>query len=99
MRDIFWTKASKSQFTSAITGQDIDYIVTWGSIFRTIIPVDRLMEDDTIRPIFENEPSGFMNSTGLKHLAFVTYPCKDDTLMNVAIFHPTQDHLKDAKGM
>ncbi|KAF2100650.1 FAD/NAD(P)-binding domain-containing protein [Rhizodiscina lignyota] len=90
----------KSQFVQAITGRDLPFTQTNRSVFRTIIPMERLMEDEKIRPVLENEPSGFVTSAlgAGQDAFFVTYPCRDDKLMNIAIFHPTRPHLKSAEG-
>jgi hypothetical protein len=56
------------------------------------------MVDETVRPILENEPSGFVISAGNKNVGIVAYPCRDDTMMNIVVVHPTLHHLQGATG-
>jgi hypothetical protein len=54
---------------------------TGRSSFRTLIPFDRVMEDETTRQLFEGEPEGFMAPFIPGHGPFggvicVTYPCR-----------------------
>lgn len=47
------------------------------SVFRTLVPFDRIMADERSRVLFENEESGFLVSTrSNKGVQFVTYPCR-----------------------
>jgi hypothetical protein len=62
-------------------------------MFRALIPIDRLMADDAVRPLWENEASGFVQSPpGEKFI--MTYPCRSGTLMNLVVFHRTLPHLE-----
>jgi len=80
----------KSPFVHKITGHPIKHSPTGRSVFRTLIPIRKLMADSAIRPLYEDEPSGFVNSSMSPAGVFiVTYPCRNDTLMNFAMFHKT----------
>ena len=54
---------------------------TGRSSFRTLIPFDRIMEDETTRALFENELEGFMapfvpGDSPFSGVICVTYPCR-----------------------
>ena len=88
----------KSPFVRAITASDISSSKTGRSIFRTLIPISRIMSDPTSAALFaNNQPSGFASSTiSPSGVLFVSYPCRSDTLMNIAIFHTTRPHQAEA---
>lgn len=54
------------------------------------------MADPVTKVLYENEKSGFNNTilpaTGQM---LVTYPCRNDEVMNVALFHTTREEQKD----
>ena len=69
--------ASKTRFAKDVAGEDIGMRKTEKSVFRTLIPMDRIMSDEMSRSLFDNETSGFINSTVSKTGVFlVTYPCR-----------------------
>lgn len=72
-------------------------IQTRGSVFRTLVPIDRLMKDEIFRKWSDAQPPGFFSAYGQQSTAMVTYPCRNGELMNIAVFHPTREHLKDAR--
>jgi salicylate hydroxylase len=87
----------KSNFVNQITDTNTAAQETGRSVFRTLIPMDKLLSDPTIAPFFENEPSGFLQSSvSPSGVLFVTYPCRADRIMNVAVFHSTRPNQRDA---
>ena len=81
----------QSRFIQTIAGVDAPNGTTGKSVYRTLIPMDRLMADPLVRPIFENEPSGFMSSMNFRAgVLWISYPCRNDEVMNVAVFHDTR---------
>ncbi|KAK5129000.1 hypothetical protein LTR85_000333 [Meristemomyces frigidus] len=88
----------KSGFVKTITGEDIPTKKTGKSVYRTLIPVSRLMANPLIQPMFEGQGSGFCACADLaKGVMFITYPCSNDQVMNFAVFHPTKPHQVDAE--
>lgn len=58
------------------------------SIHRTLIDIDTLMSDSRTRSMYEGYASGFLNTMNKKTgIFFVTYPCRNDKVMNTAIIH------------
>lgn len=70
---------------------------TGRSVFRTLIPIDRLMADEQIRPLFIGEMPGYTYVPGPdKKTLLFTYPCRNNKVLNVALFHNTSKHHEDA---
>lgn len=87
----------KSNFVSRIANTNETAEETGKSVFRTLIPMDKLLSDPTVAPFLKNEPSGFLLASPSPSGVFiVTYPCRADTVMNLAIFHTTRPHQRDA---
>lgn len=70
---------------------------TGRSVFRTLIPMDCLMADELIRPLFTGEMPGYtyVQRRDNKTVLF-TYPCRNNKVLNVALFHETSKHQEDA---
>lgn len=69
---------SHSRFASQVDGKDIPTQKIGKSVFRTLIPFDKLMSDDGIRKVFEGQPSGFCSVLNPMTGVFcVTYPCRE----------------------
>lgn len=67
-------------------------------MYRSLVPASRLLADPLTRPLFEGQHSGFCSCTNFgKGVMYVTYPCRDDRVMNIAVFHPTKPHQVDAE--
>jgi len=80
----------KSSFAHKITSRPLKHCSIDRSVFRTLTPINKLMTHPVFRPLYEDEPSGFVNSSISPAGVFiVTYPCRNDTLMNFAMFHKT----------
>jgi salicylate hydroxylase len=92
------TDTLQTRFVKAVTGEDIKTTKTGKSTYRTLIEVDELMKDPLVRPLYEDQPSGFLShaakNTGI---FFMTYPCRHDKQMNFAVFHNTKPHQVDAE--
>lgn len=86
----------KSRFVDTVSGRHIPAKKTGKSVLRTLIPIDRLMADPLVRPLYDGEKSGFCISMDLQRgVGLVTYPCRNDELMNFALFHNTKPHQVD----
>jgi len=68
------------------------------SVYRCLVPIEELMTDPITRPLFDGEPSGFASTVNQKtQMFFVSYPCRADKVLNVAVFHDTKPHQADAE--
>lgn len=66
------------------------------SVYRTLIPIERLQADPLVNQIFKDEPPTHHTAMNTKtHVLWVCYPCRNNTVMNVAVFHPTREDQKD----
>lgn len=60
--------------------------------------MDWVMADERTESLFENKASAFLISTpSPSGTPVVTYTCRRDELLNVAIFHNMRPHEKDAR--
>ncbi|KAK5115114.1 hypothetical protein LTR62_001811 [Meristemomyces frigidus] len=85
-----------SGIVDAITGAHCPSRKSPYSVYRTLIPIDRLMADPLTQPLWKNQESGFCNAMNMQTgTGCMTYPCRDDTLMNFAYFHRTKPHEQD----
>ncbi|KAK6413631.1 hypothetical protein LTR81_012424 [Elasticomyces elasticus] len=83
----------KSRFVDVVSGEHVPTQKTGKSVYRTLIPFDRIMKDPLIAPIFDQQKSGFCSFINREsHMFFVTYPCRNDEVCNLAIFHDTKPH-------
>lgn len=59
----------------------------------------KLLENPIIREQFEGKKTGFFSAVGGKRgVFFVMYPCRIDSVMNVAVFHDTRPGHEDDEG-
>ncbi|KAK3673187.1 hypothetical protein LTR78_007027 [Recurvomyces mirabilis] len=88
-----------SPFVSSIADIPDPFYRTKSSTYRTLIPVSKLMADPLIRPLFENQSSGFLATMSSATGTFcMLYPCRHDKLMNFAYFHVAKEHEKDKQS-
>lgn len=88
----------QSRFVSTITETDIPTKKTGKSVYRTLIPMATLLADPLVAPLFADQPSGHISAVNrATGTLLVTYPCRSETEMNVAIFHSTRPHQADAE--
>ncbi|KAI9695404.1 MAG: hypothetical protein M1820_008659 [Bogoriella megaspora] len=85
------------KFLEALNGSPVPNSISSKSVYRTLIPMSRLMSNPRIASLFKGEPSGFLNSfnpeTGVM---LITYPCRSDTILNIVLFHNTRPKYADA---
>ena len=73
----FLTGSLKTRFAKDVAGDGVGIKKTKKSVFRTLVPMDRLMSDEAAMSLFRNEKCGFLTSTVSKTgVFFVTYPCR-----------------------
>ncbi|KAH7191807.1 uncharacterized protein B0J16DRAFT_331792 [Fusarium flagelliforme] len=69
---------------------------TLSSFYRCLIPMSSVTHNSTLANIF-NQPPGFWVPFDLSCGTFVvTYPCRDGTMLNVALRHPTKPENEGA---
>lgn len=88
----------QSRFVGLVSGVEEPVRKIGKSVFRTLIPFDEIMKDPIIRPIFENQSSGFCSGIFTSGVMFITYPCRQDTVLNVAVFHSTRPGHENDEG-
>jgi salicylate hydroxylase len=80
-----------------VTGEEEPLVNTGRTAFRCLIPFDDIMASPELRSLFENQPPGFWVPFDLATNTFVvTYPCRGNKMLNVALMCPTEDGRKDA---
>lgn len=80
-----------SGFLKEIAGRDVPMIRTGQSAYRSLVSMEKAMEIPKIRELFEGELPGFFIPVGRNMVRNMTYPCRDGTLLNWAVIHPTKE--------
>lgn len=81
----------QSRFIEPIVEFDVPIERTGKSVYRILMPMDRVLADDTTRPMFENQEPGFLMTLKPEAgLMFMNYPCRDQKVLNAGLFHPTR---------
>ena len=57
----------RTEFHELVVGGSVNSTFTKKGYYRALVPVQELMDDDRIRPLLENEPSGFIIAPDLAH--------------------------------
>lgn len=78
-----------SRFPSVVTRTDKTLSRSPMSAFRTLIPMEEVLADGDLREIFEGKPPGFWVPQNVPLCSVVTYPCRNNTLLNMAVLHRT----------
>lgn len=62
------------------------------SVHRTLIDMEKLLQNEETRPYLENQASGFFNTVDPKTgVMVVTYPCRSNKVLNIAVFHRSRE--------
>lgn len=70
---------------------------TGRSAFRCLIPFDEILANPILKPIFDGQPPGFwVPFDPATRTYLITYPCRDNKVLNVALLCPTEDSRKNA---
>ncbi|KAF2107134.1 hypothetical protein BDV96DRAFT_305823 [Lophiotrema nucula] len=86
-------------FLPQIAQEDIPTVKVGKSVARCLAPFEKVLEHPDAKKIWGpnlEEPAGFVSLYN-KGIFVVTYPCRDQKLLNVAIFHDTRpdEQFKD----
>ncbi|KAK5079770.1 hypothetical protein LTR70_009185 [Exophiala xenobiotica] len=83
----------KSRFVSYITGQDEPLVRNGRSVYRCLVPFNEINKEARLREIFQRQAPGFwVPFTPTSATYVVTYPCHSNSVLNVALIHPSLPH-------
>ncbi|CAG9981747.1 unnamed protein product [Clonostachys byssicola] len=87
----------RTRFISNITGQDQPLEHVGFSFYRCLIPVNEINKDAELKAVWDRQDPGFWVPFDLATGFFlVSYPCRDKSMMNIALKHKTRDKDQDA---
>ncbi|KAF4440932.1 hypothetical protein F53441_12151 [Fusarium austroafricanum] len=87
----------RTKLISEIAQQDIPLEDVGSSFYRCLIPFDEINKDPELAAIFKDQDPGFWVPFELSTGTFlVTYPCRDQKMLNVAFRHKTKTNNKHA---
>ncbi|KAF2839500.1 FAD/NAD(P)-binding domain-containing protein, partial [Patellaria atrata CBS 101060] len=85
-----------SRHLQLITGKPIPMIDTGRSVYRALVPMNKVLEKPALLQLFENQAPGFVSIQGPSPLVSAfTYPCREGTLLNYVLLHPTKHRDED----
>lgn len=87
----------RSTLVKSVTGLDISPHKIGKSVFRGLIPMAALQSNPLIWSQFENQPSGFYTCHHVGKMIMM-YPCANDSIMNIAVFHTTRPGHEHDEG-
>lgn len=72
------------QINAKVTGVEVPMQRAGQTAYRCLIPMEKIMEDEETKVLFENQPPGFWApALPAKGVMVVTYPCRDNNILNV----------------
>jgi salicylate hydroxylase len=72
------------QINVKVTGVEVPMQRSGQTAYRCLIPMDKIMEDEETKVLFENQAPGFWApALPAKGVMVVTYPCRDNKILNV----------------
>ena len=75
-----------------ITGRNVPMERSGQTAYRCMIPMKDILDDEVTRPLFANEAPGFWAPVlPAKGVMAVTYPCRNNTILNVIAVHRKMD--------
>ena len=78
-----------------ITGRKVPMERSGQTAYRCMIPMKDILDDEVTRPLFANEAPGFWAPVlPAKGVMAVTYPCRNNTILNVIAVHRKMDQHK-----
>ncbi|KAF2270187.1 FAD/NAD(P)-binding domain-containing protein [Lojkania enalia] len=84
-------------FLSQITGEDIPTKKIGKSVYRMLSPFEKVKEHPVAKQLWAGQPAGFVQFI-YGDLFVVTYPCRDEEMLNIAIFHDTRPEEWQKEG-
>ncbi len=72
------------RINAKVTGKDVPMQRSGQTAYRCLIPLKDILEDEETKPFFEGQAPGFWApALPAKGVMAVTYPCRDNTILNV----------------
>src|SRR5215469_448971 len=90
-----------SHFLQEVVGREVPMLKTGSSAYRSLVRFEEVMRIPELKEVFDGELPGFyIPETFEKGIRSVTYPCRDETMLNWAVIHPTMemDQEKDSEN-
>ncbi|ORY05158.1 hypothetical protein BCR34DRAFT_48489 [Clohesyomyces aquaticus] len=78
------------EFLEAITGSHTPNIKIGKSVYRWLAPMSSVKSHPIAGKLWENQAPGFVSFFNDSGIMMVTYPCRNSTLLNCAVFHNTR---------
>ncbi|KAK5022252.1 hypothetical protein LTS07_010128 [Exophiala sideris] len=76
------------RFNFKITGKEVPMKRSGQTAYRCLIPMKDILEDEETKDLFEGQPPGFWApALPAKGVMAVTYPCRDNEILNVLAVH------------
>lgn len=76
------------KINAKVTGKDVPMQRSGQTAYRCLIPMEDILEDEDTKPLFEAQSPGFWApALPAKGVMAVTYPCRDNTILNVLAVH------------
>lgn len=83
----------QSNLSREVTGLEWPTRKSGRNVFRSLIPAGRLMADEQIKALLTEESPGYITVPRLDKMALLfVYPCRDNKVINLALFHKTKKH-------
>jgi len=80
-----------SRLLEDFLGAPSTVIPTGRSIYRWLVPMDRVLADPDLGPLYSDHLPGFMSVLdSQRDIFWITYSCRDNTVLNCACVHATQ---------
>jgi salicylate hydroxylase len=82
------------RINSKVTGKEVPMQRSGQTAYRCLIPMKDILEDEETKPFFEGQEPGFWApALPAKGVMAVTYPCRDNTILNViAVYRKMGQH-------
>src|SRR5882757_895547 len=78
----------QDRLNAKITGKEVPMKKRGQTAYRCLIPMKDILEDEDTKFLFENQPPGFWApALPAKGVMAVTYPCRDNQILNVLAVH------------
>lgn len=80
-----------SHLVEQFTGTTDSFTAVGRSIYRWLVPIERIMADDDVRPLYKDELPGFLGIADPpgKNLC-ISYTCRGGSVLNCAFVHDTK---------
>jgi hypothetical protein len=82
------SRCCQDRLNAKITGKEVPMKRSGQTAYRCLIPMKDILADEETKFLFENQPPGFWApALPAKGVMAVTYPCRDNEILNVLAVH------------